>query len=216
LSVMVQRNLGIVVSIRGDWNGAVALFEESQRQAELLGDSDGIARAVNNIAIVYGKQQRFADAEAMFQRVLTLVREGGDVLSECLCEINRAEMFIAARRLDEAELSCTVALSIADRRGDRLRRAEGLKLLATIYRKRDKVDACEALLEEALDLADTGEDHCLYADILREQAQLFRTRGEVEGARRSLHAARDGFVAAGARPEILGINRELAELQMAV
>ena len=85
-----------------------------------------------------------------------------------------------------------------------------------IGRHRGESAQCDALLEEALELADTGEDHCLYAEIMREQAQLLRARGEVEEARRSLHAARTGFVAAGARPEILGINRELAELQMAV
>jgi tetratricopeptide (TPR) repeat protein len=215
LSVMVRRNLGIVGSIRGDWRGALENFEGSQRHAEAVGDTDGVARALNNIAIVYAKQSQFQDAEAMYERVLAMVRECGDLVSECVCEFNRAEMFIAARRLDSAERACAIGLEIADRRGDRLRRAEGLKLLATIGRLRGNTDECEALLDEALVLADTGEDQCLYSEVLRERAQLMRARGDLESARRSLRAARDGFVAAGARPEIRGVNRELAELQAA-
>ena len=216
LRVMVQRNLGIVESIRGDWTSAVGRFEASQRQAEAAGDSDGVARALNNIAIVYTKQSRFADAEALYGRVLGLMRECGDALGECMCEFNRAEMFIGARRLDEAERACAVGLEIADRRGDRLRRAEGLKLLATIGRLRGDANDCEALLEEALALADTGEDQCLYADVMRERAQLMRARGDLETARRCLRAARSRFVAAGARVEIRSVNRELADLQPAV
>lgn len=212
LSVMVQRNLGIVGSIRGDWTSAVSRFEESRRHAETVGDSDGIARALNNIAIVLTKQARYPDAEAMYGRALALVRECGDAVSECVCEFNRAEMFIAARRLDEAEAACAIGLEIAERRGDRLRRAEGLKLLASIGRLRGKVASCETLLEEALMLADTGEDRCLHADVLRERAALMHSRGDLKAARGSLRAARAGFVAAGARREVRAINRELAAL----
>jgi tetratricopeptide (TPR) repeat protein len=213
LSVMVRRNLGIVGSIRGDWTGAMENFVESQRYAETVGDTDGVARALNNIAIIYAKQSRFEEAEAMYEKVLGMVRDCGDLVSECVCEFNRAEMFIAARRLDSATRAVAIGLEIADRRGDRLRRAEGLKLMATIGRLQGNMDACEALLEEALTLADTGEDQCLFSEVLRERAQLMRARGDLEAARRSLHAARTGFVAAGARPEIRGVNRELAELQ---
>jgi tetratricopeptide (TPR) repeat protein len=216
LSVMVQRNLGIVGSIRGDWSSAVSRFEESQRYAESAGDNDGVARALNNIAIVFAKQERYPEAEAMYARTLALVRECGDAVSECVCEFNRAEMLIGARRLEEAEQACGVGLEIADRRGDRLRRAEGLKLLATIGRLRGEGARCESLLDEALELANTGEDQCLYAEILRERAQLMRAVGKLELARSALRAARDTLVAAGARPEIRGVNRELAELQAAV
>jgi tetratricopeptide (TPR) repeat protein len=213
LSVMVRRNLGIVGSIRGDWTGAMENFVESQRYAEEVGDTDGVSRALNNIAIVYAKQSRFDEAEAMYEKVLSMVRECGDLVSECVCEFNRAEMFIAARQLDSAARACAIGLEIADRRGDRLRRAEGLKLMATIGRLRGTMQECEELLDEALALADTGEDQCLYSEVMRERAQLMRARGDLESARRSLHAARAGFVAAGARPEVRLVNRELAELQ---
>jgi tetratricopeptide (TPR) repeat protein len=216
LSVMVQRNLGIVGSIRGDWTTAVERFEDSREKAELVGDVDGVARALNNIAIVFTKQGRFAEAENMYDRVLASARECGDAVSECIYEFNRAEMFVAARRLDEASQACAVGLEIAERRGDRLRRAEGLKLLAIIGRLRGDTSDCDALLGEALELADTGEDECLQAEVLRERAQLHRSRGQLEQARRSLRAARDRFVAIGARPEVRGVNRELAELQAAV
>jgi tetratricopeptide (TPR) repeat protein len=216
LTVMVQRNLGIVGSIRGQWDVAIERFDASRRHAEAMGDADGVTRALNNLAIVYTKQQRFAEAEPIYDRALALARECGDALSECVCEFNRAEMWIAARRLDAAERACAIGLEIADRRGDRLRRAEGLKLLATIGRLRGAAGSMDEVLEEALDLADTGEDQCLYAEILRERAHHQRAAGRLDAARKSLRAARDEFVAAEARPEIRKVNLELAELQAAV
>ena len=80
-------------------------------------------------------------------------------------------------------------------------------------RLRGDAGTMDEVIEEALDLANTGEDQCLYAEILREQAHHLRGRGRLEAARKSLRAARDGFVAAEARPEIRQVSLELAELQ---
>ena len=212
LHLMVLRNSGILAGIRGDWKEAIACFEASLSESEARGDTDGVIRALNNIAVVYTKQRRFADAEPLYARVLEMVREAGDALGECLCEFNRAEMLIAAGRMEAAELSCTTGLAIADRRGDLLRRAKGLMLLARLRRIEGALPLVEGLLEEALQLTDRGEDELLYGEVLVERSALYRARRELESARHCLREARTVFASLDAQHELQTVNRELGEM----
>ena len=104
------------------------------------------------------------------------------------------------------------AMDIAERRGDHLRRAKGLHLLARLARLRGGVSTADLMLQEALSLCIRGEDEHLRGDVLFEQGTLFRSRGHMDDARDRLRKARDVFAAIDARPELLQVSRELGEL----
>src|SRR5207237_9695078 len=107
---------------------------------------------------------------------IRLARKRGDRAVECGCRINLCEAMIGSGKLADAEVECMAALGIADWRGDRLRRAEGLKVLAVIARHRGRDTEAEALVDEAFDLSHAGEDILLTAQLHCEKAEIYRTR----------------------------------------
>src|SRR5260221_9074207 len=127
---MVERNLGVVASIRGQHDVALQRFGGSLRKAEEIDDHDGQCRSLNNIAMVYMAQRRYQDAEAAFSVALDLARDRGDQVVECVCRINRSEAMLAADRLSDAEREGKLAPPIADRRGARVGRGGSLELVA--------------------------------------------------------------------------------------
>src|SRR5258708_17900214 len=156
LSAMVERNLGVVASIRGQHDVALQRFGGSLRKAEEIDDHDGQCRSLNNIAMVYMAQRRYQDAEAAFSVALDLARDRGGQVVESVFPLNRNQAMLAADRLSEAERECKLALAIADRRGDRLPRAEALKLAARHAPRQGRVHRREANLRGAFDLTGAG------------------------------------------------------------
>src|SRR5207237_10329411 len=105
---------------------------------------------------------------------IRLARKRGDRAVECGCRINLCEAMIGSGKLADAEVECMAALGIADWRGDRLRRAEGLKVLGIIARHRGRDNEAEALLDEAFDLTDAGEAAELATQLRRAKGEICR------------------------------------------
>jgi tetratricopeptide (TPR) repeat protein len=105
---------------------------------------------------------------------------------------------MAQERYDEAAVECDEALSLSTRRGDRLRRAESLKLRARIERVRRDYDAVIGSLAEASALAREVEDHILEAELLCELGEVWQLRGDSAIADAVLTEAVDTFTRAGA------------------
>jgi hypothetical protein len=103
-------------------------------------------------------------------------------------------------------------MTIADHRGDRLRRAETLRVLAEIWSARGESGRCAAALEEALILTNGGEDALLGAEIWRMQASIGRFSSTPMAARIALEKARDLFSEAGAWPQVARVNEALNQL----
>jgi tetratricopeptide (TPR) repeat protein len=131
---------------------------------------------------------------------------------ECTALLNLGELRLRTERLEQAEAGCLEALTIADRRGDRLRRAEALRVLAEIWAARGELERCASALEEALILTSNGEDAMLTAEIWRAQATLCRHRNAPASARLALGKARDLFTEAGAWRQVATVDAAIKQL----
>jgi hypothetical protein len=120
--------------------------------------------------------------------------------------INLSELYLRTGRQDVAEVRCVGALTIAERRGDRLRRAEALRVLAELWAARGELDRCETALDDAMLLTNGGEDALLAAEIWRAYATLARLRGAPASEREALVKARHLFTEAGAWQQVAAVN----------
>ncbi len=212
LAGMIQQNLGILASIRADWDAALMRYRMSLRTFETLNDEEAMSWVLNNIGMLYTAQRRFDDAEAAFERGLGLARSRGDLLVECAVEVNRTEMLIAAQRWPEAEEGCDRALGIAEQRGDRLRTAEALRLRAKVERHRCELDRASDVLERARALTDDGEDALLGAELLSELGEVRHSQGRLADAREAWRAALGQFNRLGAAQDAFRVEARLTTL----
>lgn len=195
LSGMVQQNLGIVAEIQARPDEAVAHFRLALAAFEQEEETDAMLWVLNNLGVLYTKESAYPRAADVLDRALALARTLKDVASEVLIEENRAALFLATDRVDEAESAANRAYAIAERRHDNTRRASALRLLSRVARERDKASRDGVtLLERALSLCELGEDVQLRAEILADLGDALHDGGErgraKETWRRSLALAR--------------------------
>ena len=175
---MVQQNLGILASIRGAWDAALASYRLSLAAFDAEHDAVAASWVLNNLGKLHGDRGETALAEQSFARAASIARERGDLLVESVVEQNRAELLLLQRRLDEAAAACSRAFTLATERGDKLRIAETLKLRAKLERERGEYDQALATLQAARDATDPTQDALLAAELLCEIGEVWRRRGE--------------------------------------
>jgi hypothetical protein len=104
-------------------------------------------------------------------------------------------------------------MAVADERGDRLLRAEALKLLAVIHREASRLDrAYDALLEAHL-LAQQSFDRLLAAEIVNEQAEIRLRAGEQAEARELWTTALAEFQALDAVIDVAAVRKKLQAVE---
>ena len=195
LSGMVQQNLGIIAETQDRTDEAVAHFRLALAAFEQEGQDDAVVWVLNNLGVLYTREGAYARAAEVLERALRLARDMDDTASETFVEENRAAMFLATGRLDQAELSCKRAHDLAERRQDDTRRAAAFRLLARINLERDpRAPLAIVLFERSLALCERGEDVQLRTEILADMGDAFGDRGEHPRAkdywRRALELAR--------------------------
>jgi len=178
LTGMIQQNLGILASIRGDWDAALASYRLSLSSFDADHDIVAASWVLNNMGKLHGERGETSLAEQCFARAVGIARELGDLLVESVVEQNRAELLLMQRRLGDATAACSRAFALAHERGDRLRIAETLKLRAKLERERGEYEHAIATLEEARRATNPTEDALLAAELLCDIGEVWRRRGE--------------------------------------
>ncbi len=195
LSGMVQQNLGLVADMQGRSDEALAHFRLALAAFEQEEERDAVLWVLNNLGVLYTREASYARASEVLERALELANTLNDIASEAIVEENRAALFLATGKLDQAEAAATRAYGIAEQRRDSTRRAAALRLLSRVARVRDRTSPLAiTLLERALALSQMGEDVELRVEILTDLGDACRDCGDLarakESWRRSLELAR--------------------------
>jgi len=143
---------------------------------------------------------------------VVMSRSRGDSALECTALLNLGEVRLHTGRFELAESIVAQAMKMADERGDRLRRAEALGILAEIWSERGESGRCAAALEEALILTNGGEDALLEAELWRLQARLGQFSATPAAARTALSKARELLADAGAWQQVANVDSAIADL----
>lgn len=192
LSGMVQQNLGVVAETQGRPDEAIAHFRLALGAFEEEGDQDGVLWVLNNLGVLYTREAAYGRAEESLERALALAKTLRDVASEAIVEENRAALFVATGRLENADVAVARAYGLAEQRRDNTRRAAALRIMGRIARVRDHSDSnATSLFERALTLCQLGEDVQLRVEILCDVGDAYSDAGEHARARESWRRALD-------------------------
>ncbi len=182
----------------GIYDRAIELGEETVRllhETHPAGHRE-VARAINNLAALLYREQRYEAAEEKFRESLEMKRRLGLTDSEIATNVfNLASTLIQLGQYDKAERSYLQLLEIEERLGgqESLRAAASLYGLGTIKSYHGEFDQAEPLLRRALAIRLQGLDseHPRVADILNTLGRVLLAKGRLEEAeacyRRSLN-----------------------------
>src|SRR6185436_10550507 len=106
LVAMVEQNLGVVASMRGDVERALAHYTDSLARYRALRLLDEVARLLNNMGMAYSILERWDEAESTYAESHMLARESGDIWTRLMVDVNRAALLIARRDFGNAREVC--------------------------------------------------------------------------------------------------------------
>jgi putative nucleotidyltransferase with HDIG domain len=171
LIAMIDQNLGTVAMIRGDLRAALEAFRLSHLGYQTMGMRNHEAQVLNNIALAYMELGELSDAEAAYNEASRAFEEDGDRARQLDLAVNKVQLYIAAKRYDEALAQCSQLLTVPADDGAPWR-GEVFRHVGVIARERGDFSlAIENLLTAERHALDTG-DLLLRADVSEQLAEV--------------------------------------------
>ncbi|NIP82958.1 MAG: tetratricopeptide repeat protein, partial [Gemmatimonadetes bacterium] len=176
-------NLGVLHTLQGRPEDAIAAFGRARAACQRLGDRRGLAQAHQNLAINYRESGHAPEADTHFRLAADHARAGNspDVLGRV--EEERAVLFLLTGDPDMAEATARRALERLEAIGDAVGRAESLRVLGLVALQTGRLEEAAARLEDALVQARATKAALLEAETLTCLAALRRARGDDAAAR---------------------------------
>jgi tetratricopeptide (TPR) repeat protein len=193
------RAAGKLADLLGDYSLEEALAKESLTLYRELGNSPGIARALERLAESAFQLGNFQAAAGSFQEALEIWRALGDDFQLAQVLNGMGMVSVALRHYDLAERYLTESLDIAQRLGHTIIVAYVTSSLAFIALWRENYGQVRALLLRSLAMTETIGQKSFYAQVLMGFAGLEALPpegGNPERAARILAAADALFVGA--------------------
>ena len=213
LAAMLDQNLGIIASMRGDLPRALRHYEASLAGYRELGEDDFIGKLLANMGLAYTRMEQWDEAERIYQEALAICAACGDVSTALMVEGNRAETQIARKRFADARLVCERILRRARVLNDARAVAEALKHLGVIAREDGNLDTADGYLRDAFASASSREDLLLAAEVAREQAELFSGMHRERETLQALNTSHRLFSQLRAQRDLADVSRRMRRLE---
>ncbi|MFN2638032.1 MAG: HD domain-containing phosphohydrolase [Gemmatimonadaceae bacterium] len=172
LIAMIDQNVGTVAIIRGDLRAALEAFRLSHLGYQSLGMRNHEAQVLNNIGLAYMELGEFADAESAYADAARAFAEEGDRAKQLDLAANQVQLYIAAKRYDEALEQSEKLLAVSTDDVPSWR-GEVFRHIGVIARERNDFSRAAEYLSKAEQHAETTGDLLLRADVAEQQAELY-------------------------------------------
>jgi eukaryotic-like serine/threonine-protein kinase len=176
--------------------GAYASPAESRAQCESakqtyasVGDRNGVATAIDFIALSFFYEGNLAEAKKLDEQALAIFRETGNRRREGLALTHLANVTWQLGDLDAAQEGYSAAFANYQEVGDKLNVAAAKDNLGSVLYLRGDLDASQRFLEQALDgFREVGSKTSI-ANALENLASTAISRGDLKAARKMLDEA---------------------------
>ena len=206
----IEQNLGIVASIRGDWDQALEHYQKSLVAYQSIADERGCALAHHNLGMIYAKRKDWQEADRHYRRCYGLAEMAGDRHLWGLAALNRAEVRLAIEDLEGARAGAEQALHIFNATEARRDKAAAHRLLGMVFRQRGQMALAESHLRSALEIATGTQTPLTEADAAKELARLYQAQGRPDAALTLLERARTAYRKVEARADLAEVEHQIA------
>jgi non-specific serine/threonine protein kinase len=188
-----------IVYARGDYERAHTLAEQSVALYRTLGDSSGLAFALQFLGLMAGYIGEFAASWRWLDESLALYRQGGDTWGVGLVRLNLGKIARKQERYEEARDFLDQGLPALREAQDIIRTGEALIELSGLAEERGDGDQAAALAVEGLHVLHARGIRMFLADGVEVLAGVAVRRGQVARAARLFGAAEAARTEMGAQ-----------------
>jgi putative nucleotidyltransferase with HDIG domain len=213
LRARAEQNLGIVADIQGDFGEALEHYSRSLSEYKGLEDEHGCAIAYHNMGLVSRAQGRMDIASEYFEESLAIAIRAGDVRLQGMCLANRAEVYLAIRRYEEARTDAEKSLAIFDNLGARDHKANAYRVIGIYYRETGRLALAESRLRAALELSTSVGSILRQAEATQELGIVYQGMGRNQEALTCLNDAHKLFGQLDARVALVNVSGRVDELE---
>ncbi|HYN22278.1 MAG TPA: tetratricopeptide repeat protein, partial [Thermoanaerobaculia bacterium] len=206
---------GAMMSMDGDHERAVQLFEEAVALERDRRDKTGVPRALRSLGFGLSSRGEYGRASALFEEALALDREIGNVRGESAALRALGKMETYQGNYERAGELFASALALDKKQDDRHSMAFSLRGLGDVARYLGDSERASRLYGEALELYRELGSKPGIAYSLQDLADAGRDRGELQEAGRLYDDALDLLLKLGNRRRIATCLAGLAALSLA-
>lgn len=198
LVARASNNLGVLHTLQGRPEEAIAAYARARAACHRLGDRRGLAQAHQNLAISFREAGLMDEAGAHFREAMSHARasRSEDILGRA--EEERALLLLLVGDAAMAEATARRALDRLAAIGDAIGRAEALRVLGQIDLMAGRFPAARRSLEEVVGQARAASAALLEAEALATLAELHHRTGAQDQAHQLGTAADAAFERLGA------------------
>jgi putative nucleotidyltransferase with HDIG domain len=212
LVAMIDQNLGIIESVRGNMTAALRHYQSSLAGYRALGRRAHLGRLLSNMGMLFTALKRWDDADRAYDEAAALCTEVGDAGARTMVEVNRIQLWIARGDIARAGTACDAILGGAAARDARVH-GETLKLRGIVARESGDPAQADEFLVRALTTARELQDPLLEAETLREIAEVACQLGRNRDMLRALSQAHHIFAALRARRDLADVGQRAQRLE---
>jgi len=213
LQAGIEQNLGILATVQGDHQQALAHYQRSLDAYLALRDERGVAHAYHNLGMISADREHWDEADVCFQNAFAGAERAGDIHLQGLCLLNHTEVHLARQAFDRARSDVERALGIFDQLESRIDKADAYRMLGAVHRATGQLESAERHLVRARSLADEMQSVLGGAEANRELALLYQQLGRNRDALGALNASYQLFRRLEARTELVDVGRKIGDLE---
>jgi putative nucleotidyltransferase with HDIG domain len=213
LLAMIDHNLGVIASMRGDESKALEHHAASIDRYRSMDMQEELSRQLSNVGLLYTHLGRYDEAEASYAEALVICRANGDTWTRLMVEVNRVAQLIAQQDYPGARAVCDRVLLEAGALQETRLLAETYKHCGVIARETGSLQESDGYLRMAYEQALSREDLLLAAETAREQAELFIALGRNRDTLQALSTSHRLFTQLRAKRDLTDVSLRLRRLE---
>ncbi len=212
LVAMIDQNLGIIESVRGNMTAALRHYQSSLAGYRALGGSTHLGRLLSNMGMLFTALARWDDADRAYTEAAALCDDVGDAGARTMVEVNRIQLWIARGDIARASAACDAILDSPAASDVRVY-GETLKLRGIVARESGDAVQADDFLVRALATARELQDPLLEAETLREIAEVACQLGRNRDMLRALSQSHHIFAGLKARRDLADVGQRAQRLE---
>jgi tetratricopeptide (TPR) repeat protein/DNA-binding MarR family transcriptional regulator len=203
---------GQIKGVNGEWDDALACYQQSCELCQKLDDNEGLVKAYNASGGIHYRKGEFTKAMDYYNSGLKIAKARKDDTNCSKLYSNIALVHWSNGELQQAEELLNESLQLSERLEDNQGIARAYNNLGIIYWEQEKLDDAKEAYQRSLELSKKLDDKRTIAILFDNLGEVYRTRGDDGNAEKFYRKSLELSLDLGFKWQIAEVYRNLGKM----